>query len=255
MKITAIALTVYKEAIRDKIVVILIFAFILILAFFHIMGKVSINGDRLIQTAGLYCFGIFGILCNIYLSINFIQEINSKRFFLILVRPVSAFQFVSGKCLGMCILLLNIFFLMSVIWIVLLMSNNIKINPLYALTLMFIFAEWMIIAFASLFFSLFTTPLVQSLIVTAFYFVGHHSYDIYLYSQTKNIQAIMKNILTGIYYVIPDLELLNFRYSLIYNEIISFEQISHALLITLAWLFVFFTASYIVFYMKRAIYA
>ncbi|MBF0378597.1 MAG: hypothetical protein HQK72_14135 [Desulfamplus sp.] len=250
-KINTIAFNVWRESIRDKAVTILISAFTIILLFFHIMGSISVNGDRLIQTSGLYIFGIFGVLVNIYLSVSFMQEINAKRFYIILVRPVSTFQFLAGKYIGMCMLLLTLFLLMSLIWFLFILSNSfIQLTYLHALTLFFIFAEWTIIAAASVCFALFTNPLLQSLIVVSLYFFGHHSNDIYLYAQTK-VHILTKQILMGLYYSIPNLELMNFRTIMLYGGDVEFKQILSALMIALLWIAVFFTASCTLFAKKR----
>ena len=249
-KINTIAFNVWRESIRDKAVTILICAFTIILLFFYIMGSISINGSRLIQTSGLYTFGIFGVLINIYLSISFMQEINAKMFYIILVRPVSTLEFLAGKYIGMCMLLLTVFLLMSAIWLIFIFSNSIPITYLHGLTLFFIFAEWAVISSAAICFALFTNPLLQSLIVISLYFFGHHSHDIYIYSQT-NVHIITKQILIGLYYVIPNLELMNFRTVMLYGENVGSEQILSAIFIALIWIIVFSTASCTLFAKKR----
>jgi len=195
---------------------------------------------------GLFVFGMFGILTNIYLGTSLIQEISEKRLYIILVRPISRTSLLLGKFSGTCLVLLSVFFAASGVWLFILYINQVPITLLHFLTLFFLLGEWIILASASLFFAVFTTPLLHGLFLFAFAFFGHYSKDLILYS-TAHSNIFIKKTLLCLYYFIPNLELINFKGAMLYNEAISLGNIASGFLLVVLWTLILFTGSGIVF--------
>ncbi|WP_320041318.1 hypothetical protein [uncultured Desulfobacter sp.] len=252
-QLTVLALNTWKEFLRNKGMFTIIATLCFILLFSHLLQKVASGSDnRLVQTTGFFCIGLFGILCNIFMGGVFIREINEKNIYLILVRPIKRSTFVVGKFLGHCLTLVTIFVCASLIWYFILTINFVPVTPIFFTATLFILGEWIIIASISLFLGSFTTPLLHAIFLFSFVFIGHFSKDIVLYSIT-NTSLWLKNILIYSYYAIPNLELLNFKTTAIYSHPVDISQLFAALLLVCSWSVVFITGACIIFSFKKVV--
>ncbi|PID78392.1 MAG: hypothetical protein CSA18_03890 [Deltaproteobacteria bacterium] len=101
-------------------------------------------------------------------------------------------------------------------------------------------------------FATFTSPLLNSFFVVFIYFTGHLSRSLYIYSgNVKDI--IIKKILLIIYYIFPNLELLNFRVEALYSYSIPSSDIFSGILTFLSWTITAFLAGVLIFENKKLI--
>jgi len=112
------------------------------------------------------------------------------------------------------------------------------------------FAEWLIITSASLFFAVFTTPILHGMFIFSISFFGHFSKALVLYS-SENINFILQKSLLFLYYSIPNLELLNFKTAMLYQEKITPEEIFSALFLTASWSLLFIIGACIIFSKRK----
>jgi len=252
-KIAAIGFNVWRETLRNKGLFTLISFFILLLISSHgIDAAAMINSSRIVQTMGLFLFGLFGILSNIYMGNLFIQEIRKKQLNVILVRPISRTLFLSGKFFGILLVLMSIFLTASSVWLLILKINQVAIAQAHYWALVFLFGEWMVIASASLLFAVFTSPLLHGFFVFFFAFFGHYSKDLIVYSATQANLAL-KQLILWLYYAIPNLELVNFRRQMLYDQAITIQNLTTGGILVLLWTLVLFTGASVIF-SKRNLY-
>ncbi len=251
VQIMVIAVGVWKEFVRNKGVFTLVCTFLCLLLLSHVIASASpINGDRLFQTAGFFFFGIFGLLTNIMIGSSLIREINEKRVYMIMVRPIGRTTFLIGKFIGNSFALLSIFLPVTLIWGLLIFLNHIDLSYLHIITLAFILGEWIIIAAASLFFATFTTPLIHGLFLFFIMFAGHFSRDLIIYSTTSSY-SLVKELSIYLFYIIPNLELINFRTAALYNQTIETGQIFSGLAIVTCWTGALVACAAIIFSRKK----
>ena len=246
-KLSAIGFNVWRETIRNRGIFTLSVFFILFLFSSHVVGAAAmINSDRIVQTMGAFCFGLFGILSNIYLGNILIQDITKKRLNIILTRPVSRSMFLTGKFFGMALVLATVFGIAAAAWIFLLRINEVTIKPAHGWILIFFYGEWLIIAASSIFFAAFTSPLLHAFFVFFFTFFGHYSWDLVLYSTTQTNIAL-KQLFVWLYYIIPNLEQINFRKHMLYESPIAVESILSGAGLVLLWVTVLLSGACIIF--------
>lgn len=246
-KIGVIALSVFREYIRNKGVITISSLFFFVLIVSHAIASGSPgSSQRIIQTFGLFAFGFFGIISNIFLGSNLIAQIKQKYYRLILSRPVKRSVWVLGIFTGIALLLLTVYTLMAVVWLFLLWANSILITGVHIAALGFIFGEWLVLAAASLFFAAFTSPLLHGFFVICLFFSGHMSEDLYLFAG-KFSGIFYQKILIGLFYCIPNFELLNFRSSVIYGERLAVNAVFNGVMVVVMWVLVFLAASILIF--------
>ena len=176
--IFSIAKTTLAEAIRRKVLLVILFIGILFLMFAPALGALSVRGERSVLL-GL-TFGVIqltGIVISIIMSISLIpDEIERRTIYMILSKPVQRWQFYIGKYLGAILTLGCMVFLMA---IVLLGSFAWQQNlggiggviPLLKVPLMYYMQMCLLSAFC-LFFSTFVSPTVNFFLSGGIFMIG-----------------------------------------------------------------------------------
>ncbi len=248
----ALALNVWREAVRDKLIQLLVgFGFFMMLVAI-VFGNMAVGGQkRVIEDMIFWIIGLWGLLAVLYMGSAIVKkELQSKTVYLVLSRPISRPVFLTGKFFGMILVLLSVFSLLSIAGAMILQIKGIAISINHLWTVVFIFGEWIMMAALSLFFASFTTPILHNFFLVGVNFLGHYSNDLLIYAEnTKDF--ILKLFLTILYYVLPNLELYNFREKTLYKDIIESAALMHGAAILSGWILVFLIAANLIFVRRR----
>jgi ABC-type transport system involved in multi-copper enzyme maturation permease subunit len=116
--------------------------------------------------------------------------------------------------------------------------------------LAFLFGEWVLLAAVSLFFAAFTSPLLHNFFLVSVAFLGHWSNELKIFADNARADAL-KMVLNTLYYLLPNLEALNFREAALYNDVISSAVMGQGALVLLGWTATALIAANIVFMQRR----
>jgi len=218
MKIKAIALNTFKEAIRDRILYLLLFFAAVALILSRLLALLTV-GERvkIIMDVGLASLSLFGALMAILMGTGLVyKEIDKKTIYTLLAQPIHRFQFLLGKFFGLSLTLLVMLFLMSLIFIVILLLHSGRIEWGMLAGLFFIFLELNLITAVAMFFSCFSSPILSSVFSLSFYLIGHLSWG--LETLIRQLKPGIGKVLARIGYTfIPDLENLNFKTEIVHH--------------------------------------
>jgi ABC-type transport system involved in multi-copper enzyme maturation permease subunit len=218
MKIGAIALNTFKEAIRDRILYLLLFFAVVCIVFSRILALLTV-GDRvkIIKDVGLSSLSLFGALMAILMGVGLVyKEIDKKTIQSLLVKPIHRYQFLLGKYFGLVLTLLVMLLLMSLIYLAVIFLHTFKIEWPMFIAILFIFLELCLITAVALLFSCFSTPILSSLFSLAFYLIGHFSWG--LETLIKKVKpGVGKTLAQLLYHFVPDLENFNFKMEIVQN--------------------------------------
>jgi ABC-type transport system involved in multi-copper enzyme maturation permease subunit len=218
MKIRAIALNTFKEAIRDRILYLLFFFAAVALIFSRLLSVLTV-GDRIkvIKDVGLASISLFGMLMAVLIGTGLVyKEIDKKTIFTLISKPIERWQFLLGKFLGLVLTLFVMTGLMSLIFLVIVFVYTHRIETNLLLALLFIFIELVLITAVAILFSSFSTPILSSLFAVSFYLIGHFSWGLQTLIQ-KTRPGPGRILVRGIYAVLPDLENFNFKTEAVYG--------------------------------------
>src|ERR1700674_5064143 len=89
-RLSAIAFNTFREAVRDRVLYILVLFVLLLVATAPLFGQISIGLERIILiNVGLSAMSLFGIVIAIFVGIGLVsKEIEKKTLYTILSRPV-----------------------------------------------------------------------------------------------------------------------------------------------------------------------
>ena len=212
MKIGAIALNTFKEAIRDRILYLLFFFAAVCIIFSRILALLTV-GDRvkIIKDVGLASLSLFGALMAILMGVGLVfKEIDKRTIHTLLVKPIHRYQFLLGKYFVLVLTLLVMLLGMSIIFLAVIFAHTFKLEWQLLVAILFIFFELCLVTSVALLFSCFSTPILSSLFSLSFYLIGHFSWG--LETLIKKVKpGLGKTLAQLLYHFVPDLENFNFK--------------------------------------------
>ncbi len=218
MKIKAIAFNTFREAIRDRILYLLLFFALVSLLFSRLLALLTV-GDRvkIVTDVGLASISLFGALMAILMGTGLVyKEIDKKTIYTLLSKPIHRHQFLLGKYFGLVLTLFVMLILMALIFFVVYFLHALTIEWSMLIALFYIFLELCLITAVALFFSCFSTPILSSIFSLAFYLIGHLSWGLETLIQ-KMEPGLGKVTAQILYTFLPDLENFNFKTEIVHH--------------------------------------
>jgi ABC-type transport system involved in multi-copper enzyme maturation permease subunit len=215
--VTAIALNTFREAIRDRVLyLILAFALVLI-AISHFVSLLTVGSEvKIVKDLGLAAISIFGLLTAVFVGVSLVfKEIERRTVYTLLAQPVRRWQFVCGKYAGLSLVLLcSVLVTGAAVMVAVAIEGESPLGLLPAIALGFVELE-LIAAFAILF-SSFTNPILAAVGTVATYVAGHLSWSFDLLEKRIAGEA-GKALCRGLHAVLPNLDRLNVKASAVHG--------------------------------------
>lgn len=247
-RVAVIALNTFRENLRDKILYNLLFFALLLMGGSVLLADLTIMEHRRIVTdMGLATMNLAGVVIAVFVGIGLVgKEIERRTVYTILARPISRTQFVLGKYLGLVLtLLVNVTFMLAV-FLVTLWAYKTPLHAALFQAVGLIFVELLLVTALALFFSTFSTATLSAIMTLGFYVIGHLTTD--LKGLAENSQhAAVQTVVTGLYYVWPNLEVLNVKGQASTNAIVDLSYVATASMYGLLYAALLLTAACAVF--------
>jgi ABC-type transport system involved in multi-copper enzyme maturation permease subunit len=238
-RVWAVALNTFREAVRDRVLYLLLVVGVGAVAFSKILGDISV-GDRLhvIVDTGLTAVSLLGVMISVFVGTGLIyKEIDKRTVYTILSKPVRRGEFVLGKYLG---LLLTIAVCMAVLSAGFLLYYRVvagaapvergpglpepgawyalhggRVTLVMLVALLFIFVEVCVVTAVAVMFSSASTPILSAVFTSAVFAAGRLSYWIprlidYLGARGQS-GPVRRLLLHLLYYATPNLQILDLR--------------------------------------------
>src|SRR5689334_14851429 len=102
--VAQVAVNVFKESVRDKVLYNLVAFAVLLMAASYLIGQLTAGQDvKIIKDLGL---ATFGLLIAIFIGIGLVwKEVERRSIYSLLAKPVSRAQFIVGKYCGLVLTL------------------------------------------------------------------------------------------------------------------------------------------------------
>lgn len=220
MKVMVIAINTFKEAIRDKILYNLLFFALLLISASILFATLTVGEQsKIIIDMGLASINIFSVLISVFLGIGLIsKEIEKRTIYTIIAKPVSRYQFLIGKYIGLILTVIVNTVIMGIGLYIVLMFNEIRwghgifnVNVDIWKAIYLIFIESMVITAIAIMFSTFSSSSTLSAIFAiAAYIIGHLTGDLKLIGD--KIQNLpLREVINFLYYLLPNLDNFNVK--------------------------------------------
>jgi ABC-type transport system involved in multi-copper enzyme maturation permease subunit len=215
----AIALNVFRESVRDKVLYNLVLFAIVLMAASYLIGQLTAGQDvKIIKDLGLSATSLFGLFIAVFIGIGLVsKEVERRSVYSLLAKPIHRYQMIAGKYAGLVLtLIVNVTIMTAALYAILAymgwgVSPDIErawdapaLDPALLKAVVLILVELMIITAIALFFSTFSTPILSAAFTFGFFIVGHFSTDLRNFEQVVDSPAAAK-LARGLYWVLPNL--------------------------------------------------
>src|SRR5918912_1016756 len=96
--VPAIAVNVFRESVRDKVLYNLVFFAVLLIAASYLIGQLTAGQDiKIIKDLGLAATSIFGLFIAVFIGIGLVsKEVERRSVYALLTKPIHRAQMILG---------------------------------------------------------------------------------------------------------------------------------------------------------------
>lgn len=250
--IFAIARNTLKTEVRDRILYgILIFGILYILLTLF-MADLVLHELPMVKSFGLAGIYFFNAIIALFLgTTSFFKDVERKTVYFILAKPVSRRQFVIGKFLGLCLVVLITSAIMAVGYIGVVAHEGGGFDYMGLAAIGMQFLEMALFLAFAIFVSTFSSSLLSIVYTSAVFFAGHIVSQILIDAQAIGIAGWKFQLVRVIYYIFPNLEKFDIRNFAVHQVAMPFTSFALAFCYALVYVALLLSAAVWVFEKKE----
>jgi ABC-type transport system involved in multi-copper enzyme maturation permease subunit len=215
---SAIALSVFRESVRDKVLYNLVLFAVLLTAASYLIGQLTAGQDvKIIKDLGLSATSVFGLFIAVFIGIGLVsKEVERRSIYALLAKPIRRWELVIGKYCGLTLTLaVNVAVMAASLYVVLAVMawrapaaeaavwDAPALDPAILEAVAMIFVELMLVTAVAVFFSTFSSPMLSAALTFGLYIVGHFSADLRNFQQV--VDSTAARLARSLYWVLPNL--------------------------------------------------
>ena len=186
-RIWAIALNTFREAVRNKVLAILVMFAVALMAFSLVLGQLSLHEEvRIIKDLGLAGISIFGVIIALFLGVNLLsKELDRKTVYAIIPKPLHRHEFLLGKYLGLVVTITALVALMSLVLAGFLFVQGGRHGVVMLRAEILIWLELSLLMAVAMLFSSFSSPWLSAMFAAALWVIGRNSAELEAFASGK----------------------------------------------------------------------
>jgi len=238
VKTWAVIANTFREAIRDKVLYNLVFFAMLVMGASVVIGNMTLGETiKIILDLSLAAMSVFGLLIAIFVGIGLVhKEIQRRTLYMLLARPISRRNFVIGKYLGlMLVIALNVAIMTAALLALMALYSPGAMNAGIFVAVLLILVELMVVTAVAVLFSTFSTPTLSAMLTLGVWVIGRFSSDLVEFAH-KTEDPVARTLVTGIHYLLPNLEKFDVKNLVVYNMAIEPAYVGGAVLYGLLYI-------------------
>ena len=230
--IATVAVSVFRESVRDKVLYNLVAFAVLLMAASYLIGQLTAGQDiKIIKDLGLAAIATFGLMIAVFIGIGLVwKEVERRSIYSLLSKPLSRGEFILGKYCGLGLTLAVNMAVMVVAWYAVLAYMGASVSaevraswgaPATDLGMLravgLILVELMLVTAIALFFSTFSSPFLSAGMTLGLWVIGHFNADL------KNFESVVDSraaawLAHGLYYVLPNFSAFDIKQQVVYAQ-------------------------------------
>jgi Cu-processing system permease protein len=233
--VSLIAVSVFRESVRDKVLYNLVFFAILLIGASYLIGQLTAGQDvKIIKDLGLAASSIFGVFIAVFIGIGLVsKEVEKRSIYGLLAKPIHRYQVVLGKYLGLeltlavnlAVMALALYAVLAyVAWMTDPIARSGWERPALDLALLksflLTFVELSIVTAIAVFFSTFSTPMLSAALTFGLVIAGRFSTDLRNFDQVVASPAAVA-LARGLYWLLPNLAPFDIRAQVVHGVPVS----------------------------------
>ena len=230
-----VAVNVFRESVRDKVLYNLVLFAIVLIGASYLLGQLTAGQDiKIIKDLGLASMSLFGLFIAVFIGIGLVsKDVERRSIFSLLSKPIHRYQLVLGKYLGLALTLAVNVGMMTVALYALLIFLSWGAppqadrvwdapvrDPAMLKAVVLILVELMMITAIALLFSTFSTPILSAAFTFGFFLAGHFSADLRNFDQVVDSAAAAR-LARGVYWVLPNLAQFDVKAQVVHGQTVT----------------------------------
>jgi ABC-type transport system involved in multi-copper enzyme maturation permease subunit len=241
--IRTVAVNVFRESVRDKVLYNLVLFAILLIGASLLIGELTAGQDiKIIKDLGLSATSFFGLFIAVFIGIGLVsKEVERRSIYSLLAKPIHRWQLVVGKYIGLALTLaVNVGVMAAAQYAVLaymgwgVSADVIRVwdapplDPALLVAIGLILVELMLVTAIAVFFSTFSTPILSAAMTFAVFVIGHLSADLRTFQDVVDSPAIGR-LARALYWVLPNLAQFDVKANVVHGQHVPAGYIALAL--------------------------
>ena len=233
--IPQIALQVFKESVRDKVLYNLVLFAVLLIAASYLIGQLTAGQDvKIIKDLGLGATQVFGLFIAVFIGIGLVsKEVERRSIYSLLAKPVRRHELILGKYGGLVLTLaVNVAVMAVALYVVLGYMSWVETeefrqsweapatDPAMLRAIFLIFVQLMLVTAIALFFSTFSSPILSAVLTFGLFVVGHFNADLRNFENVVDSRAVAY-LARALYYLLPNLAPFDVRAEVVHAQPVS----------------------------------
>jgi ABC-type transport system involved in multi-copper enzyme maturation permease subunit len=229
--LTLIALNVFRESVRDKVLYNLVLFAVLLIGASYLIGQLTAGQDvKIIKDLGLAATSIFGLFIAVFIGIGLVsKEVERRSLYSLLSKPIDRHQLVVGKYLGLVLTLaVNVTAMAAALYAVLAFMawtsgpeaakawEAPALDPAMLKAIALTFVELAVVTAIALFFSTFSTPMLSAAMTFALFIAGRFSQDLRHFNDVVEAPAAAA-LGEVLYWLLPNLAAFDVRLEVVHG--------------------------------------
>ena len=246
--ISAIATNTVRDAVRNKVLYILLFFALVLIGTSFLLATLSyVERERILQDVALASIRLFGAAIAIFIGVGLVhREVDRRTIYTILSKPVSRVDFLVGKYLGLVTTLWIQLAVMSAGFVAVSLASGAPVNGGHGIALALTALELAVLVAIATLFSSFATPFLAACYSVGLYMVGHVTRDLRALGALSDAESVGV-LTTWLHRLLPDLESFNWTIEAVHGLPIPYDQVAWAALMGVGWCVAFLTTAALVF--------
>ncbi len=246
--IAAIAINTVRDAVRNKVLYILLFFALLLIGTSFLLATLSyVERERILQDVALAAIRLFGAAIAIFIGVGLVhREIDRRTIYTILSKPVSRVDFLVGKYLGLVATLWMQLLVMAMGFVAVSWLTEAPLAAGHAIALAMTGLELAVLVAIATLFSSFATPFLAACYSVGLYVVGHVTRDLRALGALADSEGVT-TLTVWLHRILPDLASFNWTIEAVHGLPLPPAEVGWAAVMGVGWCIAFLTVAAIVF--------
>lgn len=206
-RVWAIALNTFREAVRNRVLYVLVMFAVALMAFSIVLGELSLHEEvRVMKDVGLAGLSLVSVLIALFLGVNLLsKELDKKTVYFVVPKPLHRWEFLVGKYVGLVVTLALLVVLMSLtLWAFIALQGGHHGVTLLRAEVLVLF-ELVLLTAVAMFFSSFSSPYLSAMFTAALWVIGRNRAELVAFATGKKMEGtITGDVLRVFGDVLPD---------------------------------------------------
>ena len=233
MRVLAIARNTFREAVRDKVFVLVGAFGLLLVSSSVILSPLTLGAQqKLVADIGLASMSIFAVLVILFVGSGMVhKEIDKRTIMTLLSKPVSRMEYLLGKYFGLLGTIAVMMALMASLFFLALWATGSAFESAYFVSIGMSVCEMLLITAVVIFFSSFSTPVLTSLFTLGVFLAGRMLGDLQAFAAVADNESVAQSIRV-LKVLLPNLDLFDVRNAAVHGLPIDSAHITYAVAYT-----------------------